>query len=208
MSATLQANVRTNGKHSIIRQIREGGNIPAVLNGNNTSKPIYINSIEFIKTIRETGRNGIINLTVENEQHPVMLYELQQDPIKNEIIHADFQIVNMKTEVEVDVNVHLVGDAKGVKDGGVLQQSLHQLSIRALPSAIPQSIEIDISNLETGHTITVGEVDTAGNYEINHEEDQVIASILAPRQEEEIDTGEEQEPGIPENVEGREGKES
>ncbi|MCH1626936.1 50S ribosomal protein L25/general stress protein Ctc [Fredinandcohnia quinoae] len=204
MSAVLQATKRVKDKHSTIRKIREGGNIPAILNGDNLSNPIYVNSADFLKTIRQTGRNGIIKLSVDNEQHSVMLSDLQTDPIKSEIIHADFHIVNMKSEVDVEVNINLVGEAQGVKDGGVLQQSLHQLSIRALPANIPQTIDIDISTLAVGQVITVENIDTLGKYSINQEPSQVVASILPPRQEAEINTGEEQEPGIPESVEGRE----
>ncbi|WP_078543204.1 50S ribosomal protein L25/general stress protein Ctc [Litchfieldia alkalitelluris] len=206
MVAVLEAKSRSNDKHSKIRKIREEGNIPSVLNGVEKSEPIYVNSIEFLKTIRETGRNGIINLSIDNEQHPVMVHEIQKDPIKNEVVHADFQIVNMTEKVNVEVNIHLVGDAQGVKDGGVLQQPIHQLSVEALPSNIPQAIEIDISTLEVNQTILVSDIRKSGNYEITQDENQVVASILAPRQEEEISTGEEQEEGIPENVEGREEK--
>ncbi|MBD8071016.1 50S ribosomal protein L25/general stress protein Ctc [Bacillus sp. PS06] len=204
MAVRLEAMPRTGEKHSSIRKIRQEGNIPAILNGANKSEPIYINSIEFLKTIREAGRNGIINLSVNQEQHPVMIHEIQKDSIKGDVLHADFQIVNMSEKVEVEVGIHLVGDAIGVKDGGVLQQPLHQLLIKSLPSDIPQSIEVDISSLEVGATLVVGDLPATGAYEILQDKEQVVASILAPRQEEEISTGEEQEEGIPESVEGRE----
>jgi large subunit ribosomal protein L25 len=201
----LQAQERTEEKRSAIRKIREEGNIPAVLYGKNVkSKAIFVNASDFIQTLRQAGRNGLITMKVNGEEHSVMLHDIQKDPIRSEIIHADFQVVDMATEVEVDVNVHLVGEALGVKDGGVLQQPLHQLSIRALPSNIPPSIEVDVSNLEVGQSITVGDIQTNGKYEINHEPTEVIASILPPKQEEEIHSGEEQEAGEPESVEGRE----
>jgi large subunit ribosomal protein L25 len=203
--ALLQAQERAVGKHSSIRQIREEGNIPAILYGKNVkTKAVFVNAADFMKTIRENGRNGLIKMKVNGEEHSVMLHDIQKDPLRNEIIHADFQVIDMKTEVEVDVNVHLVGEAPGVKDGGVLQQPLHQLSIRALPTNIPPSIEVDISNLQVGQTITVGDIQTNGEYEINHESTEVIASILPPKQEEEIHSGEQQEPGQPGAMEGRE----
>ncbi|WP_035098990.1 50S ribosomal protein L25/general stress protein Ctc [Anoxybacteroides tepidamans] len=203
--AVLEAQERTEEKHSALREIRLQGNIPGVLYGKDIkNKMIYINESDFIKTIREAGRNGLIMLRVNGESHSALLRDIQKDPIRNEIMHVDFQAVDMSSEVNVDVNVHLVGDAAGVKDGGVLQQPLHQLSIRALPSNIPSSIDIDISHLQVGETITVGDVQTGGKYEINHEPEEVIASILPPKQEEEIHSGEQQEPGHPESEEGRE----
>ena len=204
MVTVLEAKERTDFKNSSTRRIREEGNIPAVINGDNNSKPIFINSIDFIKTIRETGRNGVIDLVVNNERYSVMLNEIQKDPLKGEFVHADFLIVNMNTKVDVDVNVHLVGNAIGVKDGGVMQQSIHQLSITALPKNIPQTLDVDVSEVEVGQTVLVGDIETGGKFEINHEQSEVIASVLAPRQEEEINTGEEQEEGTPAAEEGRE----
>ncbi|QPA31000.1 50S ribosomal protein L25/general stress protein Ctc [Thermaerobacillus caldiproteolyticus] len=203
--AVLEAKERTKKTHSAIRNIRLQGNIPGVLYGKNVkNKAIFVNAADFIKTIREVGRNGLVTMTVNGENHSVLLRDIQKDPIRNEIIHVDFQAVDMSTEVDIDVNVHLVGEAAGVKDGGVLQQTLHQLSIRALPANIPSSIDIDISHLQVGETITVGDIDTNGKYEINHEPTEVIATILPPQQEEEIHSGEQQESGQPESEEGRE----
>ncbi|ANB57046.1 ribosomal protein L25, Ctc-form [Anoxybacillus sp. B7M1] len=203
--AVLEAKERTEGQGFGLRKIRLQGNIPGVLYGKNVkNRVVYMNAADFLKTVREAGRNGLITLKVNGESHSALLRDIQKDPIRNEIIHVDFQVVDMSTEVDVAVNVHLVGNAAGVKDGGVLQQSLHQLSIRALPANIPSSIDIDISTLQVGETITVGDVQTGGMYEINHGSEEVIASILPPKQEEEIHSGEQQEPGHPEAEEGRE----
>ncbi|RFB10952.1 50S ribosomal protein L25/general stress protein Ctc [Bacillus sp. HNG] len=208
MSAVLEATERVKDKNSTLTKIRQAGNIPAILNGPNQSQPIYVSSTDFLKTIRETGRNGIIKLSINNNQHSVMLHDVQTDPIKSEVIHADFLIVNMSTEVTVDVNLNLVGEAVGVKDGGVLQQSIHQISISALPTDIPQTIDVDVTNLGVGDVIKLEDIDSNGKYTINQDLSQVVASVLAPRQEEEISTGEEQEPGQPDNLEGRETNES
>lgn len=203
--ATLHALERQVSKHSAVRSLRDEGQIPAIIYGRNMeSKPVQISYADFTKTIRENGRNGIITLQVSDQKHSVILHDIQKDPLKSEIIHADFQVVDMLREVEIDVNIHLVGDAPGVKDGGVLQQSLHQLSIRVLPKNIPQAIEINVENLHVGDTISVHDVDTQGLFEINHEEDQVIASILPPKQEEEISSGEKQDAGEVDAAEGRE----
>lgn len=203
--AVLEAKKRTDEKRSYIRSLRLEGNIPGVLYGKNVqSHAIFVNAADFIKTIRDEGRNALITLNVDGESFTALLRDMQKDPLRSEITHVDFQAVDMSTEVEIDVNVHLIGDAAGVKDGGVLQQSLHQLSIRALPANIPPSIDIDISHLQVGDTLTVGDIQTGGKYEINHEPTEVIASILPPKQEEEIHSGEQQEAGRPEAEEGRE----
>jgi large subunit ribosomal protein L25 len=202
---TLQAIKRTEFTNSAKRKIRESGQIPAIVYGKATeSKPIAIDSIELIKTLRDEGKNTIIDLNVDGSSHPVMLYEMQTDPLKNEIVHADFHIVDMQSEVEVEVPINLTGDAQGVKDGGVLQQPAHQVTISAKPGNIPQTIDVDISNLGVNETLLIKDLPSNTNYSFVQDEELVIASILPPQQEEEIDSGEEQEPGAPENEEGRE----
>lgn len=204
MSATLKANERTGSQRSALRQLRQEGNIPAVVYGKNTeSKSIYINSIEFIKTIRENGRNGVISLDVNGSQHDVMLTDYHQDHVKNEILHADFLVVDKSSKVNASVRVNLVGEAAGVKDGGVMQQPVHEVNITATPGSIPQSIDVDVTNLQVGENLTLADI-KQGNYELNDDETTVIVSILPPKQEAEINSGEEQEPGAPENEEGRE----
>lgn len=205
---TLKVQERTEFTNSARRKVREQGQVPAVIYGKSTdTKSISLDSIELIKTLRDGGRNAIIKLDLNGKSHSVMLYEMQTDPLKNEIVHADFHVVNLKEDVEVEVPITLTGDAAGVKDGGVLQQPMYQVSITAKPGDIPQSIEVDITDLGVNDTLTIKDVKVSGKYTLNHEEDEVVASILPPKQEEEIDSGEQQEPGEPERVEGRENKE-
>ncbi len=205
MSHVLVAKERTDFKQSTLRQLRENGEIPAVVYGSeNSSKAISINNADLKQTLKQIGRNGIISLDCQGEQYQVMLSEYQKDPVKNELYHADFLIVDMSEEVQANVRVNLVGKSSGVKDGGVLQQSLHELTISAKPGDIPESIDIDVSKLEVNETLYVSDITVNEGVSINHSGDEVIASILAPRQEREISTGEQQSGGVPINEEGRE----
>jgi large subunit ribosomal protein L25 len=205
MSTVLQAKERKEFRNSNLTQLRNEGNIPGVVYGNKIeSKAIYLNGPDFIKTIRETGRNAVFSLDVEGTRHDVVLSDYQADPLKNEITHLDFRAVDMSQEITAEVRIELVGDAAGVKDGGVLQQPVHELSVSAKPNDIPQSVEVNIADLQVGESITAADIKAGRGFTINTDDETVIASILAPRQEEEISTGEEQEPGIPENQEGRE----
>ncbi|MFD2444309.1 50S ribosomal protein L25/general stress protein Ctc [Bacillus sp. CGMCC 1.16607] len=205
MSSVLQATERNEFRNSALRKLRLEGNIPAIVYGSKVeSKPVYVNGLELIKTIKTVGRNGVISLDIGGNKQDVILTEYQQDYIKNDIVHADFLAIDKSSKLSVEVRVVLTGEAAGVKDGGVLQQSFHELSITSTPDNIPQAIELDITNLQVGETVSVADIFTQGKYEINHEDDLVIASILPPKQEEEISTGEQQEPGIPDNQEGRE----
>ena len=207
MTATLQAKKRTTEKHSNLTKLRNEGEIPGIVYGSKVENTaISLNEANFLKTIREVGRNGVISLDIDGETYNVVLNEYDSDPIKRGIVHVDFLAVDLSKAISAPVRVSLVGEAAGVKDEGVMQQALHELTVTAKPNDIPTSIDIDVTDLQVGDTITVGDVKGYDKIEINHEQEEVIASILAPRQEEEISTGEQQEEGMSDNVEGRETK--
>ena len=157
--------------------------------------PCCISSADLTKTIRQVGRNGVISLDVDGSKQDVVLTDYQEDSIKKEIIHVDFLAVDKSSKINVDVRLVLVGEAAGVKDGGVLQQPLHQLAVTSTPDQIPQQIEVDVTNLQVGETLTIADILYQGTFTINHEDDEVIASILPPKQEEEINAGEQQDGG-------------
>jgi large subunit ribosomal protein L25 len=205
MSTVLQAKERKEFRHSALKKIRTSGNIPAIIYGNKVdNKPVIISSADLTKTIRQVGRNGVISLDVEGSKQDVILTEYQEDSFKKQILHVDFLAIDKSSKINVDVRLVLVGEAAGVKDGGVLQQPIHQISITSTPDNIPQQIEVDIANLQVGETVTMGDIPSGGGFIINHEDDEVVASILPPKQEEEINAGEQQESGHPDNEEGRE----
>jgi large subunit ribosomal protein L25 len=205
MSTVLQAEERKELRKSELKKIRKNGRIPAVIYGAKVeSKPVSVDSTDLTKTIRSVGRNGVISLDVGGQKHDVVLTNYQEDAMKKEIIHVDFLAVDKSSKINVEVRLVLVGDAAGVKDGGILQQPLHEISVTATPVNIPQQVEVDVSNLQVGETITIADIPTAGAFTINHNDDEVVASILPPKAEEEINAGEQQEEGHPDNEEGRE----
>ncbi|AKO90734.1 50S ribosomal protein L25/general stress protein Ctc [Priestia filamentosa] len=189
MSNQLQAQVREDLKRSATRKLREDGSVPAVVYGyNQNSKSIFLDSVDFIKTMREVGRNGVLTLVVEKDKFPVMLHDVQVDPLKDQVVHADFYVVNMKEEVDAEVTVSLVGEPAGVKDGGVLSQALNEISVRALPNDVPSVIEVDVSQLSINDSITISDIPKEGKYEITNEDlEETIASVLPPRQVEEVE---------------------
>ncbi len=195
MVNVLKAKERTSDRRSQTRELREQGGIPAIVYGYKTENtPIAINNAEFTKTMREVGRNGVISLDVEGKKLNVVLHEYQEDPIKKEVIHADFLAVDLSQEIEANVRVELSEDAEGVRNGGVLQQILHEVVVTAKPDEIPEVISVDVSGLGIGETVSIAEI--RGNYSItiNHEDDESIATILAPRVEEEKTAEEGAEP--------------
>ncbi|HEY4554017.1 MAG TPA: 50S ribosomal protein L25/general stress protein Ctc [Bacillaceae bacterium] len=191
MSTVLKAKSRTNGPRSILTEHRKQGYIPAVVYGFKAENtPVFVSAADFIKTIREVGRNGVISLQLDDKQQNVVLNEYQEDPLRNEIIHVDFLAVDLSQEIQANVRVELSEDSVGVKNGGVLQQILHELTVTAKPDQIPDAIQVDVSALEIGDTVSVGEIRSKHSVTINHEDDDIIASILAPRTADETEEAE------------------
>ncbi|ASB86643.1 50S ribosomal protein L25/general stress protein Ctc [Bacillus sonorensis] len=186
--ATLKAEERTGSRRSSLRSIRSAGFVPGVVYGKHIgNKSVSLDSTKLLKILRDEGKNTIINLDINGEQHSVMVTEIQTDPLKDSIVHADFKVVDMEAEMEAAVPVNLTGEAEGVKQGGVLQQPLYELSVTAKPKNIPQAIEADISQLEIHGVLTVGDIKPTGDYSFNHEPDEVVASIVPPQKQEETE---------------------
>ena len=137
--------------------------------------------------MREVGRNGVLQLLVNDQKLNVVLNDYQADVLKGNILHADFLEVNMTEELDVSVQVHLVGESIGEKEGGTVQQPNWELDIKVKPSDIPETIEVDISELDIGDTLTVADIREKLNFEILNDDDFALVTISAPRTEAELD---------------------
>ncbi len=190
MAIKLKATKRENLQGSVTNQLREDGFIPAVLYGKEKeASSIAVNRLELVKTLRDEGRNAIISLDIENgETVDVMLHEYQMHPIKDLILHADFYVVDLSEAMDVEVPLRLEGEAQGSKDGGILQQPLFVLQVRAKPNEIPDEITVDVSALEIGDNLTVADLPTVSEYEFLDDLDTGIAIVLPPEAEEEETT--------------------
>lgn len=200
MTVTLKAQVREDHNKSATKAIREKGLIPAVVYGKDKdSKSISVDTLQLLKTVRDEGRNSIISLDVEKDKPvDVMLHDYQKDPLRDELLHADFYIVNMSEEMDVDVPLRLEGEAAGVKEGGVLQQPFYELQVRAKPADIPDEISVDISNLEVGDSIAITDLPKSDVYAFNDDPDTTIATVIPPDTVEDVEeaTDENQEPEL------------
>mgnify|MGYP000669016500 FL=1 len=204
MTTTVKTQTRETGKHSNLTELRHDGFVPAVVYGYKTdSKTIAVSEIDLLKTLREVGRNGVMNLDVDGKSVNVVLSDYQMDVLKGKFVHADFLAINMSDELDVDVTVHLTGDATGVREGGVLNQPNRELTVKVKPSAIPDSIDIDVSELAMGETLTVGDVREKIKFNVLNEDDFTLASVSTPRSDEELETTAD-EPAVDESAETEE----
>lgn len=188
MSTIIQSELREDKKRSTLTNLRTKGYVPAVVYGYKTeAKSIAVSERELLKTLRVTGRNGVMQLQLDGESINVVLSDYQANPLKDQITHADFLAINMTEELEVDVQVNLVGESVGEKSGGTVQQPNWELKIKVRPSDIPETYDLDVSELDIGETITVADIREKSKFEILNEDDYALVTISAPRSEEELE---------------------
>lgn len=198
---TVKTQTRETGKQSNLTELRHEGFVPAVVYGYKTdSTTIAVSEIDLLKTLREVGRNGVMKLDVDGKSVNVVLSDYQMDVLKGKFVHADFLAINMSDELDVNVAVHLTGDSAGVREGGVLNQPNRELTVKVKPSEIPDSIDIDVSELAIGETLTVGDIRDKIKFNVMNEDDFTLASVGTPRSDEELETTAD-EPAVDESAE-------
>jgi len=194
-------------KKSDLKSLRKDEKIPGVFYSFDSQKsvPLYIEK----KSLREAGKSGakIFNILVGEDKRNVIFKSIQYHPVTDEVLHVDLYGVDMNRAVTVKVAIHLNGNAIGVlEEGGVLVQSLNELEVDCLPSDIPDSIEVDISELNLGDALKVGDITISEKLELKTAQEQTIASVTHAMKEEELvpDVSEDEE-FMEEGAEGAEG---
>lgn len=178
----LKAERRDTSKKSTINQIRRKGKLPGVLYGKNIdSCPVAVDAKELLKILKTHGESAIINLELEGRTQPVLMKEIQRDTFKDAIVHVDFYRISMTEKIEFDLPIVLKGDAEGVKMGGILQHQKREISVKALPKDLPEHLEVDISNLQIGDTLTVRDLKVDEKLTVLDDPEEVVISILAPK---------------------------
>jgi len=165
------------------RQSRRAGRIPGVLYGHGqTALAVAVDTKEFISAIRHIeGGNMIVALRLDGGEKTALVREVQRDPLSHEIIHLDFQEVSLTERVHVQVTVHLVGIAKGVKDsGGILETILRTVDVECLATSIPNHLEVDVSALEIGDSLHVRDLSVPEGVTMLTDGDQPIATVVPP----------------------------
>lgn len=180
MTVTLKPELRDKSRKSVARRLRLNGRIPAVVYGPNVpSTPISISEKELAHVLRHRGGH-LFEMDIPNVgRHPVLLAELQRDPLSGKVIHVDFRQVDLNEPIRAEVPVVLVGEPEAVRAGGVLSQLLDAVEVRGLPERLPEEIRVDVSKLEIGDKVTVGDLPVPEGVEVLDEPDSVVAAVLA-----------------------------
>jgi len=183
MSKVLQAELRNELTKGANNRLRKTGKIPAVVYGHGEPKSIAIDEREFSNSFKKISENEIINLTIGKADHKVLIKDYQRNYLKGTILHLDFFEIVKGHKLRTHVPIKIIGQAPGVREGGILEHSLHSFDIECLAEALPETIEIDVSELSTGHAIHVRDVKAPTGIKILNHIDQVVASIAHLRAE-------------------------
>jgi large subunit ribosomal protein L25 len=185
----LAAKKRTATGKGPARQARLAGRVPATLYGHGIEPvSIDLDRRELITAFHtDAGMNVLLDIEIDGGNTLAIARELQRDPVKGTLLHADFVMVDRAQEIEVEVPLHLVGESTGVKAGGVLEQPLFTLHVRCTVTDVPDGIDADISALDIGDSLRVEDLSPDVNFTILNEPDLPIAIVAAPISEEEFE---------------------
>jgi large subunit ribosomal protein L25 len=181
---SLKANERTPDRKGGARRTRREGLVPAILYGpGDDPKPLSLDAKEIEILFRRYGGSSIIlELAISGEKQSkskALVKEVQRDPVSGVVLHMDLHLVSATRKLTVDVPVVLVGDAPGVKEGGVMEVVLRDIRVQCLPADIPDKYEIDVSEMAIGDSVHVGDV-VLPNTEIMNDPANVIMTIVPP----------------------------
>jgi len=173
------------------RSLRRAGRAPAVVYGKGREPvPLSFDPAELLRLLAksEAGLNTLIDLRAEGAkfaERTILVKELQRDPIRGKVLHADFYEIDLTRTVQVEVPIHLVGTPVGVSlSGGILDHNLRELEIECLPRAIPDSIDVDVSALEIGGSLHVRDIALPEGVTLISDLDLSVVSVIAPSAEE------------------------
>ncbi len=181
----LTAQSRSSEGTSSVKRLRKAGSIPAVVYGRKTATTnVQVDSKTFTKILQNSASDNIlVSLKLDNGEQLALVQEVQHDHLKGGILHVDFHAIAMDEEIHAKVPVDMVGEAAGLKQGGLVEAIHHELEVRCLPKDLPERISVDVSALNVGDAIHVGEVKLPEGVRAKLAADVVLLMCVEPKVE-------------------------
>ncbi len=207
----INSTIRSKKGKSAVRKLHNEGVIPAVVYGHNIAPVVLsLNGPEINKMFKAGSHDSedykLIKLTIKendnSQEKMVIVKEIQRHPLNGNILHIDLFAVRMDEKITAPVHLRIVGQAEGVKLGGILRQIVREIEVKSLPSDIPPHFDIDVSNLDIGDTLSVKDITVSDKIQVILDPEAPIVSVLAPTVQAEEETTEA------EGIEGAEGEEA
>ena len=211
----LQAKERAERGKNAARRLRASGMVPAVLYGDGsgargtTALAVPDRLVDY--TLHHLGDNALYDIDLGSGGSTARIVDVQRDPVTGRLVHVDFAPVNMRERIQVTVPLHVVGEAPGAEEGGVLQQVAYEVQIETLPGDIPQELTLDVSSLGMNENLTLADLTLPDGITLLSDPEEVAATVTAPTEitEEDLEAAGvvEEEPEEGEPVEGEEAAE-
>jgi large subunit ribosomal protein L25 len=185
----LQVQVRNGRGTKDAKALRASGHIPGVIySATSETQAIAINARDLRHAVTSHGIHSILDVAVDDQPaRPSLIKEFQLDPVRDRVIHVDLHEIRLDQKINTAIPVHLEGHAEGVNMGGALSQPTHELHVEALPAALVDAIMVDVSALEIGQSIRLGDIEAPEGITFTDDpEGTILATIAAPVSEEEL----------------------
>jgi large subunit ribosomal protein L25 len=188
----LKAYPRSQVQRAEVKKLRTAGRVPATIYGRQAEPQNLEVSFDEITDLlhHSVSENLLVDLSVENDARSkrlALVQEVQHHPLSGKVLHVDLHEVAENEKVTVFVPVETTGEAAGVKTGGgTLEHVMHKLKVRCLPKDLPEQIVIDVTALEIGKSVHLGEVTAPAGVEILGDKTRAVVAVAAPRAEEEV----------------------
>ncbi len=211
----LQARPREERGKNAARRLRASGMLPAVLygDGDGVSTALAVPDRVVDYTLQHFGDNALYDIDLGAGGSTARIVDVQRDPVSGRLLHVDFAPVDMQQRIEVTVPLHVVGEAPGTEEGGVLQQVAYEVQIETLPGDIPQELTLDVSSLGMNENLTLADLRLPEGITLVSDPEEVAAIVTAPTEitEEDLEAAgvveEEPEEVVEEGEEAAEGEE-
>jgi large subunit ribosomal protein L25 len=187
----LQARPREERGKNAARRLRASGMLPAVLygDGDGASTALAVPDRVVDYTLHHIGDNALYDIDLGAGGSTARIVDVQRDPVSGRLLHVDFAPVDMQQRIEVTVPLHVVGEAPGTEEGGVLQQVAYEVQIETLPGDIPQELTLDVSSLGMNENLTLADLRLPEGITLVSDPEEVAAIVTAPTEitEEELE---------------------
>lgn len=181
----LVAESREASSSGAARRLRAAGMVPAVVyGGEGEPVAVQLNAHDFWLTLKNHGEHQVLDLKIDGAApRKVLIQDVQHDVYDGTIQHADFIEVRMDEKISLNLPLELVGDAKGVKSGGILELLVSEVEIECLPGNVVEQVELDVSDLDIGDSLTVADLKMPAGIEALGDPELMLVTVAMPKAE-------------------------
>jgi large subunit ribosomal protein L25 len=182
MELKLVAERREGTGKGVARKLRAAGRVPAVVYGMDMeSTALSVDAKDLYHVLHAGGANVLLDLIVDGKGRLALARDVQRDHIRGRFVHVDFLAVSRTEKITLQIPVRVVGESVGVKAGGVLEHHLWDVQAACLPGDVPDAIEADVSELEVGDSLKVGDLVAPEGVEISSAQDELVLAVVPPQ---------------------------